>query len=120
MYFFQIFERFTNLSSTGAKNASHAQRTTIEAVRFILRMDLERKTSSEGTKRARKRRKNFSRQILRKGPTAVGSARRCTRFSPLKRTGEILTCEVAKSRNHLDRPSRNMWRDLDISLTHKV
>jgi hypothetical protein len=41
VYFFQIFERFTNLSSTGAKNASHVKRTTIEAVRFILRTDPE-------------------------------------------------------------------------------
>ena len=49
MYFIQIFEKFTNLSSTGAKNASHLQRTTIEAIRFILRTDPEMETSSEGT-----------------------------------------------------------------------
>jgi hypothetical protein len=120
VYFLQIFEIFMNLSSTGVKNASHVQRTAIEAVRFILRMDPERETSSEGTKRAWKRRNNFSRHISRKGPTTVGSARRCMRFSPLKHIGEISTCEVTKSRNHLDHPSRNMWRDLGISLTRKV
>jgi hypothetical protein len=74
-------------------------------------MDPRRETSPEGTRRARKRRKHFSRQILRTGPTAVGSARRCTRFSPLQCTGVISTCKVAKSRRHLDRPSRDTWRD---------
>jgi hypothetical protein len=61
MYFFQIFERFTDLSSTGAKNASQVQRTTVATIRFVLRMDLKRETSSEGMRRARKRRKSFSR-----------------------------------------------------------
>ena len=59
MYVIKIFEKFTNLSSTGAKNASHVQRTTIEAIRFVLRTDPKRETSSEGTKRARKRQKNL-------------------------------------------------------------
>jgi hypothetical protein len=54
MYFFQIFERFTNLSSIGAKNTSHVQRKAIEAIRFVLRTDPERETSSEGMKRAQK------------------------------------------------------------------
>jgi hypothetical protein len=58
--FFQILERFTNLSSTGVNNASQVQRTTIEAVRIVLRTDPKRETSSEGTKRAQKRKKNFS------------------------------------------------------------
>jgi hypothetical protein len=99
---------------------SNTQRIAIATVRFVPRKDLRRKSSSEGTRRARKRRKNFSRQILRKGPTVVESVRKCTRFSPLECTGEISTCEVAKSRNHLDPPSRDTWRDLGISLTRKV
>jgi hypothetical protein len=61
VYFFQIFERFTDLSSTRAKNASQVQRTTVLAVRFVLRTDPKRETSSEGTRRAWKRRKSFSR-----------------------------------------------------------
>jgi hypothetical protein len=95
--FFQIFERFTNLSSKGVKNASQVQGTATEAVRFILRMDLRWETSSEGTRRAQKRRKNFNRQILCKGPTAVRSARRCTMVIRLERTGESLTCEIPTS-----------------------
>jgi hypothetical protein len=87
MYFFQIFERFTDLSSTGGKNASQVQRTTVTAIRFVLKIDPEKETSSEGTKRAPKRQKNFSRQILRRGSTTVGSARKCTRFNPLQRQG---------------------------------
>jgi hypothetical protein len=50
-----------NLSSTGVKNASYVQRTTIEALRFVLRTDLEWETSSEGTSRAWKRKNNSSR-----------------------------------------------------------
>jgi hypothetical protein len=94
---------------------SQVQRIAIEAVRFILRMHPERETSSEGTKRAQKRKKNFSRQILRRGPTTVGSVRRCMRLIPLECQGEISTCEVVKSQHHLDRPSRDTWRNLGIS-----
>jgi hypothetical protein len=95
--FFQIFERFTNLSSTGVKNASQAQRTATEAVKFVLRTVPRRETSPEGTRRARKGRKHFSRQILRTGPTAVRSARSCTTISRLERTGGFLTCEIPTS-----------------------
>jgi hypothetical protein len=56
-------------------------------VQFILRTNPRRETSPEGTRRARKRRKNFSRQILNTGPTAIGSARSCTTVSRVKRTG---------------------------------
>jgi hypothetical protein len=50
-----------NLSSTGAKNASYVQRTTIEAIRFVMRTDPEMETSSEGTSKERKRKNNSSR-----------------------------------------------------------
>jgi hypothetical protein len=53
--FFQIFERFTNLSSTGAKNAFNVQRKATEAVRFVLRTDPERETGSKGKKKVQKR-----------------------------------------------------------------
>jgi hypothetical protein len=43
------------------KNASHLQRTTIEAIRFVLRTDPEMETSSEGMSRARKRKNNSNR-----------------------------------------------------------
>jgi hypothetical protein len=55
VYFFQIFERFMNLSSTGVKNVSQVQRIAIEVVRFVLQTDPERETSSEGMKKAQKR-----------------------------------------------------------------
>jgi hypothetical protein len=97
MKFFQIFERFTNLPSTGVKIASNTQGTAIAAIRFVLRMDLRRETSPEGTRRVRKRRKSVSHHILCKGPTVVGSARKCMRFNPLERTGESLTCEISTS-----------------------
>jgi hypothetical protein len=112
--FFQIFERFTIFSSTGgipsnsAKIVSNTQGTSTKAVRFILRTDPRRETSSEGNKKAWNRRKHLSRQILRRGPTAVGSARKCTRFNPLERTEDFW---LEKSRRHLDRPSRDTWRD---------
>jgi hypothetical protein len=65
--FFQIFERFTNFSSAGENPCKYSKdhvkepRTAVAAVRSILRKDLRRKSSSEGTRRAQKRRKNFSR-----------------------------------------------------------
>jgi hypothetical protein len=57
--FFQIFERFTNLSSTGVNNESQVQRTAIEAIRFILRMDPERETSSRRDKESAEKVKAF-------------------------------------------------------------
>jgi hypothetical protein len=59
MNFFQIFEIFTDLSSTVAKNASQVQRTTLAAIRFILRTDPKWETSLEETRRAWKRQKSF-------------------------------------------------------------
>jgi hypothetical protein len=53
--FFQIFQRFRNLSSTGVKNTSEVKRTAIEAERFVLRMNPEWETSPEGMRRAQKR-----------------------------------------------------------------
>jgi hypothetical protein len=113
---FQIFEIFTNLSSTSVKNASRAQRTATEAVKFVLRTDLRRETSPEGTRRARKRQKNFSRQILNTGPTTVGSARSCTMVSRVERTGSFFFFSLEKSRRHLDRPiKRHVARSYSIA-----
>jgi hypothetical protein len=85
-------------------------------VQFVLRTNPRRETSPEATRRSRKRRKNFSRQILNTGPTAVGSARSCTTVSRVERTGVISTCEVAKSRRHLDRPiKRHVARSYPIA-----
>jgi hypothetical protein len=36
MKLFQIFERFMNVSSTGAKNAFHVKRKVVEAIIFFL------------------------------------------------------------------------------------
>jgi hypothetical protein len=66
--FSQIIERFTNLSSTGVKNASQAQRTAIEAVKFVLRTVPRRETRPEGTRRARKKAKEFQPSDLEHRP----------------------------------------------------
>jgi hypothetical protein len=57
--FFQIFERFTNLSSTSVKNASRAQRTATEAVKFVLRTDPRQETSPEGKKESKEKTNTF-------------------------------------------------------------
>jgi hypothetical protein len=59
VYFFQILERFTNLSSTGVKNASQVKRTATEAVKFILRTVPRRETSPEGSKESAEKAKAF-------------------------------------------------------------
>jgi hypothetical protein len=64
----EIIERFTNLSSTGVKNASQAQRTAIEAVKFVLRTVPRRETRPEGTRRARKKAKEFQPSDLEHRP----------------------------------------------------
>jgi hypothetical protein len=87
--FFQIFERFTDPSSTGAKNASQVQRTTVRGRKIRPENGSEAGNQFRRDEESEERRKNFSRWIFRRGPTVVGSARRCTRFSPLERTGEI-------------------------------
>jgi hypothetical protein len=80
-------------------------------VQFVLRTNPRRETSPEGTRRARKRRKNFSRQILNTGPTAVGSARSCTTVSREERTGVFFFFHLRNPDVILTVRSRDTWRD---------
>jgi hypothetical protein len=87
------------------------QRTAIEAVRFVLRTDPSGKPVQKGRgERGKGERVSAVRSCAeaRQPLDQRESARGLVLWSAQER---FLTCEVAKSRHHLDRPSRDTWRD---------